>query len=126
MVTDSEAPNFNYDQHNLIKMHGSSDRPLTLISTTDDYENYPDTHVALITKVAELLHNNTVLFVGYGLRDEHIRRLLARIRAQRGVWTKKAYAVGFYDTVRAKVLDLRKIQVIHATADEVLPQLATR
>jgi hypothetical protein len=76
-------------------------------------------------KIAELLHNNTVLYVGYGLRDEHIRRLLAIIRARRGVWAKKAYAVGFVDTVRAKVLDARKIQAINETADNILPQLAT-
>lgn len=63
--------------------------------------------------------------MGYGLRDEHVRRLLAKIRARRGVWTKRAYAVGFYDTVCTKVLDLRKIQAINETADDVLPQLAT-
>ena len=124
LATNSDAPNFNYDQHNLIKIHGSCDRPLTLISTTDDYENYPDTHADLIERVAELLQNNTVLFVGYGLRDEHVRRLLAKIRARRGVWTKKAYAIGFYDTVRTKVLDLRKIQTIPEPADKALPELA--
>lgn len=123
LASNEDAPNFNYDQHNLIKLHGSADRPLTIVATTEAYENYPDTHADLINRVSELLHNNTVLFVGYGLRDEHVRRLLARIRRQRGEWARRAYAVGFFDQVRTKVLDKRNIQVIEAKADDFLPAL---
>jgi hypothetical protein len=76
LCDDADAPNFSYDQHNLLKIHGSVDRPLTLIGTTDDFESYSVTHAQLEQHVSDLLHNNTVLFVGYGLRDEHLRRLL--------------------------------------------------
>jgi len=31
---------------------------------------------------------NTVLFAGYGLRDEHLRRLLEHIRRQSGAWAR--------------------------------------
>ncbi len=34
LSSEEDAPNFNYDQHNLLKIHGSVDRPLTLIATT--------------------------------------------------------------------------------------------
>jgi len=84
----------------LLKIHGSADRPLSLVATTDDYEMYFDTHAMIEEKVGELLSNNTVIFVGYGFGDEHIRHLLARIRRKRGPWKRKAYAVGFYDEVR--------------------------
>ena len=80
---DADAPLFSYDQHNLLKIHGSADHPVSLVATTDDYENYAETHARLLDKVAELLQNNTVLFVGYGLRDEHVRHLLSRIRRNR-------------------------------------------
>jgi len=102
LVREQDAPSFNYDQHNLLKIHGSADSPLTLIATSEDYEGFPDTHHDLLDKVSGLLYNNTVLFVGYGLRDEHMRRLLTRIRLQRGNWARRAYAVGFYDEVDRK------------------------
>lgn len=123
---DADAPMFNYDQHNLLKIHGSADRPVSLVATTDDYENYTETHARLLGKVAELLQNNTVLFVGYGLRDEHVRHLLSQIRRQRQQWTRKAFAVGFFDEVRTKLLASRQIEVIEADADEFLLELTNQ
>jgi hypothetical protein len=121
---ESDSPMFSYDQHNLLKIHGSADRPMTLIATTDDYESYAETHEQLLDRVAELLKNNTVLFVGYGLRDEHVRHLLSRIRRKRGQWTKRAFAVGYFDEVRTKLLASRQIETIEADADEFLTKLA--
>ncbi len=123
---DADAPMFSYDQHNLLKIHGSADRPVSLVATTDDYENYAATHARLLDKVAELLQNNTVLFVGYGLRDEHVRRLLSQIRRKGQQWTRKAYAVGFFDEVRTKLLASRQIEVISAEADDFLTELAVQ
>jgi hypothetical protein len=110
---NEDAPNFNYDQHNLLKIHGSVDQPLTLIATSEDYEGYPDTHAQLLIRLTELLYNNTVVFVGYALRDEHVRRLLSYIRRQRGAWARRAYAVGYFDAVRSRLLDKRNIQAIN-------------
>ena len=121
---DADAPMFSYCQHNLLKIHGSADRPTSLVATTDDFENYRETHAKLLDKVSDLLKNNTVLFVGYGLRDEHVRHLLAQIRANRQQWTRKAFAVGFYDEVRTKLLASRQIEVIDSDADEFLADLA--
>jgi hypothetical protein len=126
LVRDDDAPNFNYDQHNLLKIHGSADMPLTLIATSEDYECYPDTHARLLDRVRNLLSTNTVLFVGYGLRDEHVRRVLARVRGQQSNWARRAYAVGFYDAVRTRVLERRNIEVLPHPADDILPELATR
>jgi hypothetical protein len=135
LASDAEAPNFNYDQHNLLKIHGSADRPLSLIATSEDYESYPETHPQLLKHLSDLLHNNTVLFVGYAVRDEHVRRLLTHIRRQRGVWARRAYAVGYFDEVRAKLLDRRNIQAIHTSAptnvldsdiEDFVPQLIAR
>jgi NAD-dependent SIR2 family protein deacetylase len=123
---DADAPMFNYDQHNLLKMHGSADRPVSLVATTDDYESYAESHARLLDKVAELLQNNTVLFVGYGLRDEHVRHLLSQIRRKNQQWTRKAFAVGFYDEVRTKLLASRQIEAISADADEFLTELAVQ
>ena len=126
LASEAEAPAFRLDQHNMLKIHGTVERPLTLIATTDDYESYADTHQGLLTCVSQLLSQGTILFVGYGLRDEHVRRLLSTIRRTRGDWARKAYAVGSYDTVRTKLLASRGIEVITAKADVFLPALVKK
>jgi len=126
LASDAEAPNFSFDQTNLVKLHGTVDRPLTLIATTDQYENYPETHKQLLDQVATLLAQRAVLYVGYGLRDEHIRRVLATIRRTRGVWARKSYAVGKFDPVRTRLLESRNFEVIQASAQDFLPALAAR
>jgi hypothetical protein len=57
---DADSPMFSYDQHNLLKIHGSADQPTTLVATTDDYENYANSHAELLRRVAQLLRDNTV------------------------------------------------------------------
>jgi len=135
LSSNADAPNFNFDSHNLLKMHGSADRPLTLIATSEDYEAYPETHKQLLDRLRDLLHNNTVLFVGYALRDEHVRRLLTYIRLERQQWARKAYAVGFFDPVRTKLLAKRGIEVINVQQstdrlasglEEFMPELLKR
>lgn len=124
LMQDSDAPMYHLDQHNLLKIHGSVDRPTTLVASTEDYENYAYTHARLLAKAAESMQNNTVLFVGYGLRDEHLRHLLSSIRRTNAQWARKAYAVGFYDEVRTKLLASRGIEVIPEDADNFLTELA--
>jgi len=126
IATELNAGAVGMDQHNLIKIHGTVDQPLTLVSTTEDYETYALNYPQLLKCVADLLWNHTVLFVGYSLRDEHVRHLLARIREQRGQWTRRAYAVvgsQFSDSVRVKVLDKRGIELLPYDADDFLPAL---
>ena len=123
LMEEADAPMFDYDQHNLLKIHGSIDRPRSMVCTTSDYEGYVDTHSNLFDRVADLIYNNTVIFVGHGLRDEHLRRLLYRIRRQRGELQRRSYVVGFYDEVRTKLLESRKMQVIQADAEAFLPKL---
>jgi hypothetical protein len=124
LASEADVPNFNFDNHNLLKIHGSIEHPTTLVCTTEDYELYPETHPQMLERVAGLLYGYTVLYVGYGLRDEHLRALLSRIRRQRGDWGRRAYVVGSYDTVRCLLLKERKMEVIDAQADDFLPALA--
>lgn len=135
LSSNQDAPNFNYDQHNLLKIHGSADRPLTLIATSEDYESYADTHKEILERIADLLYNNTVLFVGYGLRDEHIRQLLTNIRLKRGPWARRAYAVGYFDRVRTRLLDKRNIEALNVNKptdeydsglEDFMPELINR
>ena len=63
------------------------------------------------------------------MRDEHVRRVLAHVRHQRGEFARRAYAVmgkGFDDEVRTRLLDKRNIEVLPYDADDFLPELAIR
>lgn len=126
LAANSDAPNFNYDQRNLLKIHGTADRPLSLVATTEDYEAYADTHCDIERHVTDLVDKNTVVFVGYGFGDEHIRHLLARITRRRGQFARRSYAVGHYDAVRTKALDKRNIEVIDMDADTFFAELEQR
>jgi hypothetical protein len=123
LTEEADASMFNYDNHNLLKIHGSIDRPRSLVCTTDDFEGYADTHANLLNHVANLIDNYTVLFVGYGMRDEHLRRLFYQIRRKRGSFQRRHYIVGFYDEVRKKLLEARTMTVINADAAEFLAEL---
>lgn len=123
---ESDAPMFNYDQHNLLKIHGSVDRPQSMVCTTEDYEGYADSHPQLLNHVATLLDNYTVLFVGYGMRDEHLRRLFHQIRQKRGNFKRKNYIVGYYDDVRTRLLESRSMKVIQEDAVAFLTELENR
>lgn len=126
LCSNADAPNFSFDQHNLLKIHGSADHPLTLVATTEDYEAYADTHQDLERHVINLVDKNTVVFVGYGFGDEHIRHVLARITRRLGKWSRRAYAVGHYDAVRCKALEKRNIEVIDMDADAFFTELEQR
>jgi NAD-dependent SIR2 family protein deacetylase len=108
----------------LIKMHGTVDQAHTIICTTEDFECYYDIHSAVADYVKQLLFEHTILFVGYGLHDEHVRRLLTMVRRERVSWKQPIYAVGFFDTVRTRLLESRRITVIQADAAAFLETLA--
>lgn len=123
---EEDAPGFGYDQANLLMIHGSAKSPLSLVATSGDYEAYPDTHPRLLDHVGSLIQRETVVFIGYGLHDEHVRRLLARIRRQHGPWQARHYVVGFFDDVRVKLLEHRGMTVIQSSADDFMAELMSR
>ncbi|MBN1347104.1 MAG: SIR2 family protein [Phycisphaerae bacterium] len=123
---DDEANAIRHDREMVIKMHGSADRPTTLVATSHQYELYHKTHAKLLERVAELLRDKVVVFAGYGLRDEHIRRLVSSVHENQAAWSKAAYAIGLFDEVRTRVLVHRGITVINCDVAAFFPELAQR
>ncbi len=116
---DTAVPSTEMSQ--LIKMHGTVRQPMTLIATTTQFAAYHLTHTAVLDRVVSLLHQKRPIFVGYGLRDEHIRRILAQAENQH---TLKGYAVGFYDEARTRLLASLGIQTIPIGANEFFDTVA--
>lgn len=63
----------------IYKIHGSVADPKTLIVTSEDYSAYWDRNPYLIAKLLTMLVEHPVLFIGYGLGDAHINKMLENL-----------------------------------------------
>ncbi len=124
VVSSNEgAPAYGADQPTVIKMHGTVETPTTIVATASQYETYHLSHPDLLKLIGTIVDRHVVVFVGYGLRDEHLRRLLATTRYGKQRWAKAAFAVGHFDEARAAVLENRDIKVINCDAAMFFPAL---
>lgn len=64
----------------LLKLHGSVDRPESIVLTRDDYLGYASQREALSAIVKANLLTHHLLFVGFGLTDEHFHRIVFDVR----------------------------------------------
>lgn len=65
----------------IYKIHGSITDPKSLIVTSEDYSQYWDRNPYLIAKLLTMLVEHPVLFIGYGLGDAHINKMLENLIA---------------------------------------------
>lgn len=64
----------------LLKLHGSVDKPASIVLTRDDYLGYASQREALSAIVKANLLTHHLLFVGFGLSDEHFHRIVHDVR----------------------------------------------
>lgn len=64
----------------LLKLHGSVDDPESIVLTRDDYLGYAAQREALSAIVKANLLTHHLLFVGFGLADEHFHRIVHDVR----------------------------------------------
>ena len=64
----------------LLKLHGSVDKPESIVLTRDDYLGYASQREALSAIVKANLLTHHLLFVGFGLTDEHFHRIIYDVR----------------------------------------------
>lgn len=65
----------------LLKMHGSVENPESIVLTREDYLSFDRNSRALSALVQANLMTRTLLFVGFGLTDEHFLRVMHEVRA---------------------------------------------
>lgn len=64
----------------LLKLHGSIEEPSSIVLTRDDYLGYATQREALSAIVKANLLTHHLLFVGFGLSDEHFHRIVHDVR----------------------------------------------
>jgi len=67
-------------KHWLLKLHGSVKDPSTIVLTRDDYLGYNASRDALSAVVKATLITHHLLFVGFGLRDDHFHEIIHDVR----------------------------------------------
>ncbi|WP_143347924.1 SIR2 family NAD-dependent protein deacylase, partial [Enterococcus faecalis] len=64
----------------LLKLHGTVERPETIVLTRDDYLGYDSSRRALSSIVKATLATRHLLFVGFGLTDDHFHEIVHDVR----------------------------------------------
>lgn len=68
----------------LLKLHGSVERPPSIVLSRDDYLRFEGEGVALAGIVQAMLLTRHMLFVGYSLSDDNFHRLVHQVRTAIG------------------------------------------
>ncbi|MGM0930075.1 MAG: SIR2 family NAD-dependent protein deacylase [Actinomycetota bacterium] len=64
----------------LLKLHGSAKRPESIVLTRDDYLGFSTSRDALSALVKATLITHHLLFVGFGLEDDHFHEIVHDVR----------------------------------------------
>ncbi|MDQ0692160.1 SIR2 family protein [Arthrobacter sp. W4I7] len=78
----------------LLKLHGSVNQPETIVLTRDDYLGYNSNRDALSALVKAHLLTHHLLFVGFGLADDHFHEIVHDVRRALPVDASKNHQMG--------------------------------
>ncbi|MGO4228941.1 SIR2 family protein [Arthrobacter sp. YAF34] len=77
---DSTTANVDTGSRWLLKLHGSVSQPDSIVLTRDDYLGYNTNREALSALVKAHLMTHHLLFVGFGLKDDHFHEIVHDVR----------------------------------------------
>jgi len=78
---------------NIIHLHGSVVVDYSMVVTTNDYESYGNTRPLLSSLARVLMTTNTVLIIGFGLRDRNYSLINNWAKSFTGTTVHRSYAI---------------------------------
>ena len=95
LVRDADLVYWKSDKRQIIKLHGCISQPETVVVTEDDYRDFQEKRMdcPISNKLKDLMATKTLLFVGYGLKDESFRILQENVLSRMGKLARTSYAV---------------------------------
>lgn len=95
LVQGSDYDYWDLPMRKVLKLHGSVSNPGSIIATRLEYNNSLNAlrTGALGATVRHLLSTRSVIFVGYSLRDEHIRHIIDVLRDDLASAARRCYFV---------------------------------
>lgn len=105
----------------LLKLHGSVSEPSSIVLTRDDYLGYQSNKDALSALVKAHLLTHHLLFVGFGLADDHFHEIVHDVRRALPPGTAKRRELG---TVLS-LFDDPSQELVWSGVLDILPMSAT-
>jgi hypothetical protein len=103
---DEEEFKAHISQHparHLVKLHGSVNRPATMVLTRDDYSRARSSRREMLAHLRHEMANSSLLFVGFSLSDPNFNLLHDDIRESLGMLAPVSYTVqGGHDPVKER------------------------
>lgn len=78
--------------HKIIKMHGSIERPDSIIFSEEDYRKYEEEHPLMVVKIKQVFAEKTVFFIGFSLTDPNFKKIFLWVNDILKRYQKRAYA----------------------------------
>lgn len=93
LIIDDEQISINSNPYpKIIKMHGTWDRPNTIVFSEEDYRLYEEKHPLMVVKIKQIFAERTVFFIGFSLTDPNFKKIFFWIKDILKKYQKKAYA----------------------------------
>jgi hypothetical protein len=126
LVTDREVPFLRGGALPVIKLHGTLNRPDTIVVTDRDYHELFLTQPAVLSLLDSLFSTKTIIFIGYALGDSDFKRLYYSCTMRFGRLSRRAYAV--QRNPRDSIVNMwrsQQIEVIDENAADFVAELAS-
>ena len=124
----STAPRDHTHDRWLLKLHGSVDDPGSIVLTRSDYLGFNTDRAALSSIVKATLLTRHVLFVGFGMRDDHFHEIIHDVRRAMESSGVPLSGIGTVLTLQEDRLDrelLRELQFVPFSPDGGEPDFAS-
>ena len=125
VTTGNQLPYQELNKVTLYKVHGSLERPDSLVITEDDYRNFfAKADRLLWNNVESLMTTRTMLFVGYGLEDPNVLGLFEQILNAVGGNMRGAYLVApQLSPIHVDQLKRHNVSYLDCTGEELVDEL---
>jgi hypothetical protein len=113
VVGATELPFWDESRVNLVKLHGTCDRPDSFIITERDYNTIYQINAPIVQQLNTLLATKTFLFLGYSVNDPDFNQVYDQLNIELGRHQRRPYLVTFdVDDFTAEDLQRRGYHVI--------------
>jgi len=107
VVGAAELPFWDESKVNLVKSHGTCDRPDSFVITERDYNTIYRSNAMIVQQLNALLATKVFLFIGYGVSDPDFKQIYDQLSIDLGRHQRRPYLVTF-DVDEFKMEDLER------------------
>ncbi len=74
----------------ILKIHGTVERPDTIVITSEDYDNLKSNSKIIMSRITSMMCNNPIMFIGYSMSDDEINEIIqmSSPHLNRQIWTR--------------------------------------